>query len=171
MEWRTMEDYCSGYYLKSKYAHEIKKLLRLELLENFSEIVYDDTYETCPYVSADDFLMGSCELFALALHYKYGYDVFEIVSGGKMVHTFCIGDEFKAFIDVRGITSNINDFMDGVMISSGTDYGIRPRDISEDQRLSNEWDSLAMEFANAIINRHPDYYDVALIMHKPKGMD
>lgn len=166
-----MKDYCSGYYLKSKYIHEIKDFLRLELIENFSEIVYNDPYESCPYASADDFLMGSCELFALALHNKYGYDVFEVVSDGKMVHTFCKEDDFNAFIDVRGITENINDFMDGVMISSGTDYEIRPRDISEDQRLSNEWDSLAMEFANAIINRHPDYYDVALIMHRPKGID
>ena len=157
-----MVDYYSGYYLKGQSIYEIEKILQQEKIEDYPEIEFDDPYETCPYDSASDFLMGSCELFALALHNKFGYTVFEIVSSGRLVHTFCMKAGSRVFIDIRGITSNEDDFMSGVRILEGDGYEIRPRDISEDQGLLNEWDSLAMEFANAIINRHPKYYEVNL---------
>lgn len=57
-----------------------------------------------------DFLHGYCNYFSLVLHNKYGYEVMNLYDYDKtLIHSFCIYN--NNYIDVRGITSNLNEFL------------------------------------------------------------
>ena len=57
-----------------------------------------------------DFLHGYCNYFSLALHNKYGYEIMNLYNCDKtLIHSFCTYK--KNFIDIRGITSNLNEFL------------------------------------------------------------
>ena len=57
-----------------------------------------------------DFLHGYCNYFSLALHNTYGYEVMNLYDYDKtLIHSFCIYK--NNYIDVRGITPNLNEFL------------------------------------------------------------
>jgi len=57
-----------------------------------------------------DFLHGYCNYFSLALHNTYGYEVMNLYNYDKtLIHSFCIYK--NNYIDIRGITSNLNEFL------------------------------------------------------------
>ena len=152
------------YYFTDLY------LLNFTSMEKeLQEIDFDNLYRTkiegdCPYCNAHDFLMGSCELFALALSKKYGYQVYEIVQDDKMIHSFCIAiyKGVKLYIDVRGITSNYKEFLLGVRINKKNSFVIQKRNIEDDKLLKGEWDKEGYGFAVAIINNFPQYYTITV---------
>lgn len=150
---------CSGFYAPHYIDAEqalndivCETVLDIEEWENLNH----------PYQHLSIFLHGSCQLFALALNKKYGYPVYEILQNGEMVHSFCIMPYLrqKMYIDIRGATSDFEDFMRGVCIIDGKEYSLRLRNIQEDERLNNEWDDIGYAFARAIIEKFSEYYEL-----------
>lgn len=155
----TQDIFCSGAYLFKDWETYLRSI-SFEKLCDFKPSE-DSAF---PYDNAHDFQMGSCELFALALHRKFRYEVYEIVQNGNMIHTFCIAYNkgHKIYIDVRGMTSSFDIFMAGVeqvaIKPLNADYCIRLRNIKEDEDLNEEWAKEGLRFANSIINMYPEYY-------------
>lgn len=61
------------------------------------------------------------------------------------------------YIDVRGITVNLNDIIS--TFASGKKYDIVDYDFRDEKVLSKA-DKHGLEFAEHIINIHPDFYNV-----------
>lgn len=150
-----------GHYL----ANDIVNSLCNVKNEEYPKIQCQDTDEICcHYKDAYVFLHGSCQLFALALHENFGYEVYEIRNNqGVMVHTFCLAD-YKGqvvYVDIRGVTTNIVECMSEFpALYSG--YSIDKHNIEEDRRLEIEGEEIGYQFAQSIIQQYPKYYDAAL---------
>ena len=111
------------------------------------------------YYNAHLFLHGICHVFAYALHLKYGYQILELKNEtGSMVHWCCISKYKgkKVYIDVRGITSDYNEFIDEFQ----PDIGERPIQniITNLNNYEDEWDAEQLVFANEIISKYKHYY-------------
>jgi len=75
----------------------------------------DDALEATilPYGrSAEIFLHGYCDIFALALHQAFGYKMEQMADSAEpdtLVHAYCVSHNAagnKVFIDVRGVTGS-----------------------------------------------------------------
>ena len=119
-------------------------------------------------------LDGSCHQFAFMLHHAFGYEVFDIVDGDILVHTFCVASDGERvlLIDIRGITTSPKLFLDAPCFNRasitnylavrknthGTKLEINGADseINEDDQEQLNAASLAA----AIIKDRPEYYDI-----------
>lgn len=152
-----MEGYINkGYYSRKKLL--CKYELETVKIEDFPEIEINDPNETCPYAAASDFLMGSCQLFALELNRKFGYPIYAIILKGQMIHCFCQvrRDETTFYIDVRGITNNYSDFLLETNVSEEDDFTIQEYKVD----LSDEWVEIGLKFARLLIEKNPEYYKI-----------
>lgn len=63
------------------------------------------------------FLHGECNVFAVFLHDKYGYDIESLWNKGEfdtgLIHSYCTKEinGVKYYIDIRGITDSYQEFM------------------------------------------------------------
>ena len=156
-----------GHYLEIN----VIKSLRSVKNEDYSKIQCEDKDATdYLYIDSEIFLHGSCNLFALALHDEFGYDVYEIRNNeNKMRHVFCKStyQGQEVYIDIRGITTDLNECMFEFKtnfyncVCNGT-YCITPRNLEEDIYLENEGDKTGYLFAKTIIKRFYQYYDVSV---------
>ncbi len=149
-----------GFYLSDNV---IESLMAVEN-ERYSEIQCED-YDAADYLytSARLFLQGSCNLFALALHEKFGYEVYEIRDcENRLIHVFCksIYQGQEVYIDVRGATTNFEECFSEFRNRMSRGYVIGLRDIEEDKRLEDEGDETGYTFAQAIVAKYHGYYDV-----------
>ncbi len=136
-------------------------LLQSVCIDDFPEINIDDPHGECSYIDARNFLRGSCNLFALALNEKYGYDVYELFDlDGRYIHTFCMTSYYqeKMYIDIRGKTVDFDEFIDGILYASENGCCMKECDINKEKELSERWDKVGIEFANAIINKYTSRY-------------
>lgn len=158
--------FINGYYLFQCPKCELDKVTIPQFM---AEI---DTNQDAGnhYTSASDFLMGSCQLFALALHKKFGYTVYEIIRKkdlndpdiDSLIHAFCKFqcDGVDLYVDVRGVTSEYDKFLKGVILPEGEACAIRPRNLKKDTADLSETDIWATCFASYIIDQHPEYYSL-----------
>ena len=147
--------YHNGYYLSGE--NELYDLIN-------PEWDFDDEQDEMPgfaYEDAHIFKMGSCQLFSVALHQIFGYVPYEVKGqDDRLIHAFCIGDFFgqKAFIDVRGITTNWSEFWTG--------FTVRPEEVirMEKQQLDtdqlNEDEAFGYRFACWIIENNKNCYQL-----------
>ena len=114
-----------------------------------------------PYDNAHVFLMGSCQLFALALHKKFGYRIYVIMQD-KPLHWFCrfCYEGRYIYVDVRGATSDFEEFKAGIVEWKNAPYCICSSNINEDEELNEEWAEEGLLFANKIIEQFPEYYSI-----------
>lgn len=91
-------------------------------------------------ITAYDYLHGYCDLFAYALHERYGLPLYEIRDDkNDLVHCFAIAETSsgKMFVDVRGATTDyfefIEDFED--FIEDVTDFSVYRIDPIDSQSL------------------------------------
>lgn len=151
-----------GHYLENN----IEACLRMVKNEHYSEIQCEDE-DAADYLYTDAwcFLHGSCNLFALVLHEKFGYDVYEIRDDkDRMVHMFCQGT-YKGqdvYIDVRGVTTDCVECFSEFRAFLQGGYKISSCDIDEDMRLEDEGDKTGYSFAKALVEKFPRYYDVSM---------
>ena len=115
-----------------------------------------------PYENAHVFLMGSCNLFALALNEKFGYALCQIDKGSSH-HYFCIteyvdknGEKQYPLIDVRGMTTDFLKFRRTSCVPTAAVEDVEKMVI--DEGLAS--DVIGIEYAKRIIERHPEFYDV-----------
>jgi len=154
----------TGYYKKSgKTYDEMSKSLGQETNNEYfdGKGVISDLPN--PYEDASIFLQGSCELFALALHQEFGFKVYTIPTGMSF-HCFCKSNYngTEVYIDVRGATTDFKEFISGVYLAreSYDCHDFTLRDIEDDAKLSNPYDTEGLAFAKHLIHEHPEYYNV-----------
>lgn len=148
----------NGHYLSANIDQSLKEVRN----SKYSEIKCDDEDAIdYHYETADIFLHGSCQLFSLALHNIFGYDAYKITWDGLHKHYFCMIDldKTKIYIDVRGMTTDFNEFVrtfcPGLLYIP---YSIEPQNIAEDEDLNAEGDVTGYAFANEIIERYQSFY-------------
>ncbi len=114
------------------------------------------------YASARVFLMGSCNLFALALNEKFGYALCQIDKETSH-HYFCLteyvdknGEKLYPLIDVRGMTTDFLKFRRTSCVPTATVEDVEKMVI--DDGLAS--DVIGIEYARRIIEKHPEFYDV-----------
>ena len=138
--------------------------------EKYLQTIKNPKYETSnpddfedginPYIDADVFLHGSCQLFAFALHNKYEYTGLNLqTESNEYAHFFCKANFMgkDVYIDVRGITENLNDVISQFIYREK--YEIVEYDFKNEKVLSKE-EAHGLEFAEHIINIHPDFYNI-----------
>ena len=150
-----------GHYLETNISESLMKVTN----NRYSEISCEDE-DAADYLydDADVFLHGSCNLFALALHEKLGYPVFEVIDHqGRMAHVFCKAEYHgqEVFVDVRGATTDITECLSEFIAPLRKGYSIRLRDLEKDRRLEEEGDTTGFSFAKAVVEKDIDYYDVS----------
>lgn len=156
----------NGYYQFPCPKCELNKIKIPQFMAEIDTNQDDENY----YCTAGDFLMGACHLFALVLHEKFGYTVYEIIREkdlnnpdiDSLIHAFCKFqcDGVDLYVDVRGITSEYDKFIDDLPLAKGESYSIRTRDIGKDIDNCSETEILATYFAAYIIDQHPEYYSL-----------
>ena len=167
MENKNNREGLQYYYHKGHYnAEDIE--LSLESVKNifFKESDDEDVQDSVDYQfeNASVFLHGACHLFALALHEKYGYPVYQLYYRDSVYfHAFCKAVYHKqvAFIDVRGITTNEEEFVSTLEPGLSRDYLIGKRDIRNDKLLQEEGDAFGIKFARALIQENWVMYDIS----------
>ena len=105
------------------------------------------------YTNADIFRQGACNVFARVLSRRFGYGVY-IMEKSPALHIFCKKGE--KYIDIRGWTEDFMEFT--ADLQGGRSYTkelIKPYDRSKDDP-----DPEGEKFAEWIIDRNPQYYDV-----------
>lgn len=152
----TNKNYYSDFYLN--YSDKIiEKLFQIKS-SNPSKMSPKNDYI---YYNAEIFLHGLCHVFAYALHQKFGYQVIEIKNNsGTMVHWFCTHryKGKKIYIDVRGMTSDFNCFINEFMPDIGIEYD--QRIINNFFEYSDEWEEEQIVFAEEIINKYYNNYSI-----------
>ena len=133
-----------GFYNTNK-DNVIEKLLKIHSNKpavsiNGGEYVYYD---------AEVFLHGYCHIFAYALYQKFGYDIYELSnSSDNVIHWCCISkyNEIDVYIDVRGITSNFNEFLTEFQPT----VGLKPemKIVDDIEKYNDEWMQELLDFAN-----------------------
>ena len=126
---------------------------------NYKDCVFKNGDDNV-YEDADIFLHGACQLFALALHKKFGYDAYKLETpDNSFAHCFCKYNYkgINFFIDVRGITSNINDVI--LEFTSNTNYNIDNYTLA-DEKILEDSELEGLKFADYIIKKYSKFYDV-----------
>ena len=153
----------TGHYLKG-YENIYSSLEEIEFDECYIIPNDIDNSDECPYSSALDFLHGACHLFAYMLYQLFGYEVFKIkTENNDNIHWYAqkIHQGKKAYIDVRGATTDYDEFILEFKESMGTDYEIIKRNKEQDvelQEFNDFWSNTGKVFAVAIIDDNVDYY-------------
>lgn len=120
-------------------------------------------------MDASYFLQGCCDLFAVALHRRFGYPVFVVRNDGGF-HEFCetIFEGKTVYVDVRGMTTDWNEFRKSVywQFEEGESF-IEPVEIPGDylssirDDLRNDvFDRTRFDFAERIIEQNIQRYSV-----------
>jgi hypothetical protein len=129
-------------------------------MKRFSEtelhaICYDDVDGVVehPYTDAGVLHMGSCDLFAVALHERFGYEICR-VDYEHSFHMFCRTEiEGKTvYIDASGMSTNLQDLQLGEKI--GEIYSV------DEVTCDGEFDDIGLGFARRFIEKHKEYFDI-----------
>lgn len=150
------------------YPSENDRYYTEQSLDNirYSDFFEEPDVDDFPYDSACQLLCGSCHIFALSLQKLLHYDVYVIEANiKKTFHAFCkvCRNGVCYFVDVRGITSNIDEFKKGIEIFIHNEHTIRPvsdDDIRKWEEDSNKYDKEGYEFAEAVIKKYKKHYTV-----------
>lgn len=158
MEKLSNGHFYSGHYLNSEKSID-SCLKEIDFKDSYM-VLHDESADECPYYDAHDFLQGSCDLFARALHERFGYEVYEIRRNGSTTHHWYGKSSYQGlpiYIDVRGATTDFDTFLLGLVYSMGDDYSITRQDLDA-QDVHVDWFDTGMKFAHAIISEHSERY-------------
>lgn len=128
--------------------------------KGFGEVPEDD--DMFPYDSAHQLLCGACNIFALALHKVFNYDVYVIEEKKKTgFHAFCQVYKNKRwhYIDARGITTSFDEFMDIAGRFVKDEFSIRLAYTSDiEDWTDDDYFEEAFAFAEAVIEKYKECY-------------
>ena len=151
-----------GHYLEKDVINSLRNVENEEYLKIQCK---DEDAVDYVYTDAEVFLHGSCNLFALALHEEFEYEVYEIRdSKDIMAHVFCRATYRGqiVYIDVRGVTTDFVECVSEFRNCFYNGYYIVARNIEEDKCLENEGDKTGYQFAQSIIKKYRRYYDTSI---------
>ena len=103
-----------------------------------------------PYDDATDFHMGSCHLFALALHEQFDYEIWMITE--PCLHYFC--RKGRLFIDAGGYDERLYHPISGQDITSAEMHRV------DNIQLSDRFDQEGIDFARAVVDLKKSWYCV-----------
>lgn len=149
------ERYHKGFYIEGE--RNVEK--HLETIKNNRK-----DYDISPYLDAQIFLLGSCDLFALALNKEYGFKPYAFVpleNEEGLIHCFCVSDYLgrPAYVDVRGVTTDFEELIFPFKELREFEFKLIPFDLTETQKLEAEGAEIGFEFAQNIIERYHSYYE------------
>lgn len=145
------------YYNKS----DLSKLGILQFMEKIEcgkamdlrQIIVNDLRFV--FYDADVFRQGVCQLFAYALHQRFGYKV-HIIKAQNRCHIFCKTLD-NQYVDVRGMTHSFNEFICGLEFLDIKDDTSEAYSFSDDD-FTGAYHNVALAFANAIIEHDVQRY-------------
>ena len=96
-----------------------------------------------PYLTAEIFLHGSCDIFALALYEEFGFKPFAFVPLDKkdgLIHCFCVSTYLgmPAYVDVRGVTTDFEELICPFTELRSFDFQLIPFSLEETCKLEEE---------------------------------
>ena len=147
------------YYNKS----DLSKLTILQFSEqlkdgisiNLEQLV--ETDEHFVFDNADVFRQGVCQIFAYALHKRFGYKVYVIrVEIG--CHIFCKTLD-NQYVDVRGMTHSFNEFISGLALPDIKEDTSEAYSFTYDD-LNGDYYDIALAFANVLIEYDIERYKI-----------
>lgn len=153
------EHYHKGFYLldSESISKSIAEIINPKW--NFKDIEND--HDGFSYEDADVFRMGSCQLFSLALNQTLGLPAYELLSeDNRFIHAFCSFDYLgkQAYVDVRGATTDITEFLSGLYIDFSKKLLCFPQNTTaEIERLTPD-EKLGYDFALYVIQKNPSFY-------------
>lgn len=114
------------------------------------------------YSDATIFLQGSCQLFAYALNEYFDYDIVEIRQA-KGNHYYCqtSTNGVTTYIDVRGMTTNWEDFIIGIKYIKEEAYILVEHSKDElKAELQEAGASFGYDFAKYILSNYSHCYRI-----------
>ena len=148
----------TGHYLRCN--HDMRSSLSKIKFDDTFILIRDESKEECPFSDGNGFLHGICNIFALALHREFGYDIYEVVDKDKKsIHWFGLSsfNNHPIYIDVRGATTDFDEFFSEFQKSAGDNYQIVQRE-EQDCGFSEDWSETGLLFAIAVIRENYDDY-------------
>lgn len=139
-----------------------------DVVKSLAAITYETIMGSAPdedgvYSDAAVFLMGSCQLFSYALMNAFGYIPYEIRDNSNNIHCFCQSkyQGKRVYIDVRGITSDFDEFLRTSCISHSGEITIIRQGVSKADLFPAEWDEdFGLPFARRIVKEYSAHYTV-----------
>lgn len=131
---------------------------------NFSDT--DDDLEGFAYEDADAFRMGACNLFSLALNQEFGLPAYELRgANNRFIHAFCAYECFgkKFFVDVRGATNDLNEFLDGLYVWRDEELVYVPQNVEKEMANLTADEKIGYAFALEVVRKNPDFYSAEQI--------
>ncbi len=123
---------------------------------HYAELVGPNPVECFPYEDASVLHMGSCQIFAKALHDIFGYEMCR-VDLNHGFHMFCRTSQ--GYLDASGLADTAQELVDRLPpIAQGRVTEIQPVD---EVPLDDEYDAEGYAFAMKVIQTHMDEYRIA----------
>lgn len=144
----------------------ISSMLKAIKNENWNFQDTDDDLDGFAFEDADVFRMGACNLFSLALNQENGLPAFELRdTDNHLIHAFCTFELFetKYYVDVRGATSDLNEFSDGLYMRRNEELVCVPQKVGEELANLTSDEKCGYEFALEVIRKNPDFYSAERI--------
>ena len=149
------ERYHKGFYIESE--KNVEK--HLETIKN----PRNDKDTINPYLDAQIFLRGSCDLFALALNKEFGFKPYAFVPPDNkdgLIHCFCVSSYLgrPAYVDVRGVTTDFEELISPFEELREFEFQLIPFDLHETEKMEADGAEIGFEFAQRIIGAYHSYY-------------
>lgn len=157
-------DFHKGLFINCRFSEDFERELKKVVFDT-CEIIPCDADLPCPYEdsSAQIFLHGSCDLFAKQLRERYrDYDIYEILDKqGRTIHWYAQTSYHgkPVYIDVRGATTDFEEFLYEFKFSVGVDYEIYQRN-GDTSHTAEDWVETGIRFAKSVIDANPGYYEI-----------
>ena len=149
------EHYHKGFYIEGEQNVE-KHLWVIKNPRNDYNII-------APYLDAQIFLRGSCDLFAFALNKEFGFKPYAFVpldNKDGLIHCFCVSSYLgrPAYVDVRGVTTDFEELIFPFEALRNFGFQLIPFDLKETEKLETDGAEIGFEFAQKIIETYHSYY-------------
>ena len=106
-------------------------------------------------------MAGSCWLFSIVLKNEENFSANEIRGNNdRLIYTFChtIFCGQDEYVDIRGITTDFNEFVAPFYIYRNEKISIVPQDVVNDFEMMTDDEKYGYEFAVFLYNKNKEYY-------------
>lgn len=153
------EHYHKGFYLLE--SENISKSIAEIKNPKWDFKDFEDGCDGFSYEDADVFRMGSCQLFSLALSQAMGLPAYELRGeNDRFIHAFCTFEYInkKAYVDVRGATTDLTEFLTGLYIDFNEKLLCYPQNTTAEIEKLTPDEKLGYDFALYVMQKNPDFY-------------
>lgn len=115
----------------------------------------------CAYDEASVFLQGACDVFAYALYKRFGYEIWKVIHCDGITHHWFGRSAYQGEIiniDVRGMTTDFDAFLSGLVFSMGNNYCVKHMK-PEDVDTKAEGFDFGLQCAYDLIDDYHEYYE------------